>query len=185
MDYDRTIFMAPAGCSLRLIGVDQMKKILPGLLIALIILSVLAVPALARTATVKQDVGPYEGTFDGYLVGSEDSRAPLKLILRHRDGVVYGWAKIGEGLQVSAGRCGEMRLPDATRFVKGESISGDAHRIAVETQFAVRGFEIDVDLESVLSQDGQMIQADTRIDIPWICGRDVVLQATLERVDRD
>jgi hypothetical protein len=52
-------------------------------------------------------------------------------------------------------------------------------------QFAVRGFEIDVDLESVLSQDGQTIQADTRIDIPWICGRDVVLQATLERVDRD
>ena len=160
-----------------------MKKLIIGMMAAVVVLSAVAIPALARTQTVSKEVGPYEGIFEGYVYGSEGSRAPLKLILHHRDGIVYGWARLGEGLFVSGGRCGGMSLPGTAQFVRGESLSNDVRTIVVETQFEVRGFEIDVKLDSVMSRDGRTLEAQTVIDIPWICGRDPVLEATLERVD--
>ena len=159
------------------------KKMWITVLTALVALSVFCGAAMAGASSKRQVEGPYEGTFEGYAYGDKDSRALLTLDLTHRDGVVYGVATIENGLYVSAGRCGGGYLPGTSQYIRGVSLASNPRQIRAEMKFEISGFEIGVDMESSLSRDGKVIEGELTIDIPWICGRDPVLSATLERVE--
>jgi len=160
-----------------------MKKIMIGILITLVALSALSVSALAGAPPSARGVkGPYEGTFRGYISGEKGSRASLTLVLTHRDGIVNGTATIGDGLYVSAGRCGGGNLPGATQYIRGRSVPNNPNKILAQTQFTVSGFDIGVDLESNISRTGKVLTVDAEIDLPWICGKDPALSGTIYRV---
>ena len=160
-----------------------MKKILIGILVTLVALSALSISALAFTPPAARGVkGPYEGTFRGYVSGEKGSRALLTLELTHRDGIVSGYATLGSGLYVSAGRCGGANLPGATQYISGRSLPDNPNKISARTQFRVSGFDIGVDLESIISRTGKTLTVDAEIDLPWISGKDPSLSGTLYRV---
>ena len=160
-----------------------MKKLFIGVLIALITLSAVSVPALAGSSTTGNTTGPYEGVFRGYIYGDKGSRALLTLNLSHEDGVISGTASLGEGLYVSAGRCGGGRLPTAVQAIYGKTLENNPYKVQAGTQFNVSGFKIGVNLNSELSKDGDVIDAQAKIDIPWICGSDPVISGELYRVN--
>lgn len=158
-----------------------MKKLSIGLLVTLVLFSIVSSPALAGTQAALRDRGPYEGTFSGYVYGDKGSRAELTLDLTHRGDLVTGTAELGEGLYVSAGRCGGSMLAPAVQEVRGETLPRNPNMIQAETEFTVSGIKIGVELVSDLSKDGETLEAEVEIDIPWICGRDPVLTGTLSR----
>ena len=47
--------------------------------------------------------------------------------------------------------------------------------------FDVGGFDLAVDFESNISADDDVITAEAAVDLPWFCGRDPALTATLHR----
>lgn len=158
-----------------------MKKTIMVLLITLIAITTISLPAQASVARVVKDSGPYEGTFLGYVYGDRGSRAELTLDLTHDGTIVMGSATIGEGLYISAGRCGGGMLPEITQEISGRSLAKDPNLIQAETEFSINGFTIGFELESQLSKDGKTLEMAATIDIPWICGRDPVLTGTLYR----
>ena len=159
-----------------------MKKLGLGSLVVLAILAIAATGAYAVPEMVTTGVvGPYEGTFQGMVRTERNSRAPLALDLTHRGNQVQGIVYLGEGLHVDAGWCGSVDLPALSAKVGAETVPGDARRLVANPTFDAGGFDLTVDFESVLLGDGDVIQAEARVDVPWFCGRDPVLSGTLYR----
>lgn len=166
-----------------------MKKITVGVMAAvMILLSLSIVTAFAAegqvisTSNVSAEIGPYEGVFSGVLYGDNNSRAPIALQMTHRDGLVNGRLYLGEGLYVNAGRCGKTQIPAMAQSASGRTLASDPNKMVVNTSFNVSGFDIGVDLTSIVSADGQTLSAGTAIDLPWICGRDPSYSGTLYRI---
>jgi hypothetical protein len=166
-----------------------MKKVLFGLLVAAVLLSGLTVGTVlaaeassASSAMDSPDIGPFEGVFSGVLYGDNNSRAPIALQMTHRDGVVNGRLYLGEGLYVNAGMCGKTGIPAMMQSASGRSLPSNPNKLAVNTSFNMGGFDIDVDLTSTVSADGNTLNAATSIDLPWICGRDPSYSGTLYRI---
>jgi len=157
-----------------------LKKLFLAALVTVVALSVFG--AGASASSLDPAIGPYEGAFEGYVFGDRSSRALLTLVLTHRDGVVSGIATLGEGLYINAGRCGGGRLPASEQVIAGQSMPRNSRQIQAESTFKVGSFDIGVELQSDLSLNGETLTAEARIDIPWICGRDPVLDGTLYRV---
>jgi len=128
------------------------------------------------------EVGPFEGVFYGVLSGDNNSRAPIALQMTHRDGVVNGRLYLGEGLYVNAGMCGKTYIPPMVQSASGRTLASNPNKLVVNTTFNVSGFDIGVDLTSAVSGDGSTLNANTSINLPWICGRDRSYSGTLYRI---
>jgi hypothetical protein len=86
---------------------------------------------------------------------------------------------LGSGLYVDAGWCGAGYLPASNEYASGYSSPGNPRHISTESTFNVEGFDVTVALEADASSDGETIDADATIDLPWLCGLDPVLTGTL------
>jgi hypothetical protein len=160
-----------------------MKRVVTGVLDVLVILAMLTIGATAApaVATAAEKGGPYEGTFRGYVYGDSGSRAPINLELNHRGSQVEGTVYLGEGLYVNGGWCGAVNIPAVAQDVEGQTSRWNPRQLAVNPSFSVGGFELTVDFESHITRDGETIAAEAKVDIPWFCGGDPLLKATLHR----
>jgi hypothetical protein len=159
-----------------------MKRLVAGILTAVAVLVTLGIGAEAAPASMPvAKVGPYEGTFKGLAYGDKGSSAPLALELTHRGNQVEGNVFLEEGLYISAGFCGAVNLPATSEYVAGQTLRWNPRRLVVSPTFDVGGFEVAVDFESTVSADGDVIAAKAKVDLPWFCGRDPLLTATLNR----
>ena len=159
-----------------------MRRFVFGVVDLIVMVAILtAGVAAAPQATPSADIGPYQGTFYGRAYAGQDSRASMLLTLVHRGDQVEGTVYLGEGLTVDGGFCGTFDVPSTVQWVEGTTLAGDPDRLAVSPSFEVNGLAISVELESELSADGTALEAEAKIDLPWICGRDPVLTASLQR----
>jgi hypothetical protein len=129
------------------------------------------------------EAGPYEGTFHGTVYGDNGSRAPLTLELTHRGDTVSGNMYIGRGLYVKAGVCGGANVPSASQYASGKTVRNNPNRLVASSKVDVGRFDINIKLHSDVSRDGDTIRASAKLDLPWLCGRDPVLNATLYRAN--
>ena len=126
--------------------------------------------------------GPYEGIFFGFVYGDNNTRAPLALQMTHRNGAVQGNIYLGEGLYVDAGVCGKSEIPPMKQYASGATLPNNPNQMSVQTMVNVSGLDIGVNLNSIVSADGETLTADASIDLPWICGSDPSFSGTLERI---
>ena len=164
----------------------MIKKAIFGLLAAVLLFSGLTVGAASAaespSSTSMNTVGPYEGVFSGVLYGDNNTKAPIALQMTHRDGIVNGRVYLGEGLYVNAGRCGGTTIPALAQSASGTTLANDSSKLSVTTNFNLGGFNIGVDLNSSVSADGETLNVNTSIDLPWLCGRDPSYSGTLYRI---
>jgi len=156
-----------------------MKKILLSILLAIVIIS--AGTATALAAGKPAHPGPYQGQFSGFVSGDHNSRAPIALDLTHEDDEITGKVTIGEGLFIDGGVCGSVSVPAAEQMVTGNTAPGHPDQLDTELTFNVSNLKITVELEGHISEDGEKIEAQAKIDLPWLCGRDPVIVGALER----
>jgi hypothetical protein len=106
---------------------------------------------------------------------------PLALKLTHRGDQVEGDISLGKGLYVDGGACGKVNVPAVTQHLKGQTVRADAKRLVATPVFNVGGIDLTVAFESSISADGKTISANAKFDLPWFCGRDPQLTATMYR----
>jgi hypothetical protein len=158
-----------------------MQRILIGMLVLIAVIFVAATAASAAPLPAEPVTGPYEGVFYGYIHSDNGSKAPMILELSHRVNQVKGNIYLGEGLYVDAGMCGAGNVPAGQQFASGQTLSGDPSQLQASTNFQVQGFDIGVDLVSRVAPDGNSLDAEAKIDLPWLCGGDPTISGTLVR----
>jgi hypothetical protein len=99
--------------------------------------------------------------------------------MTHKGEQVEGTAFLGNGLFVDAGWCGAGYLPASNEYASGHSSPSNPRHISTESTFNVEGFDVTVELDANASSNGESIEAEATIDLPWLCGRDPVLTGTL------
>ena len=157
-----------------------MKRFVAGILDVLIVVALLTIGiSTVPGVAAEEEVGPYEGTFQGIAYADKDSSAPLALELTHRGNEVQGELFLGEGLTVNGGFCGTVSLPELEVAVEGETAPRNPNRLVANPTFDAGGFDLTVDFKSEVSTDGDVITATAKVDLPWFCGRDPGLAATL------
>jgi hypothetical protein len=158
-----------------------MKKLMVGILVAVILSSVVVGVYAAPEAATTGKVGPYEGSFQGMAYGDKGSRAPLTLELTHRGNQVKGEMVLSEGLYVDGGFCGKVNVPATEQYLAGQTVAGNPRRLVANPTLDAGGLDLSVDFESNVSTDGAVITARAKVDLPWFCGRDPVLTVMLYR----
>jgi len=157
-----------------------MKKFLVIGLVAIIgLFAVMAVPGASAAPAEATNAGPYEGTFNGTVYAPNGSSAPMSLIMTHRGSAVDGTVFIGEGLSVDAGFCGAAAIPATSVYANGNTSANNPKHLAAKSTFDISGIAVTVDLNSTVS--GNKLNAEAKIDLPFICGGDQVLTSTLFR----
>ncbi|MCP4358186.1 MAG: hypothetical protein GY796_09255 [Chloroflexi bacterium] len=160
-----------------------MKKLTVGLLITLVTLSILSVTAFAAPTKQNAETGPFEGVFTGTVTGDNNSKTTLTLDLNDEDNLVAGTASLGGGLLVDAGGfCGSAVLPASSMWAEGGKTAAHPDELAAEATIDVGGFEVTVEVTGELSDDGDTLDVEAKIDTPWMCGRDPVIMGTLTKV---
>ena len=166
-----------------------MQKTIINLLVLILVLFIVVTAASTASAAPSESSpieslpasGPFEGVFYGWVQGDQGSRAPMVLDLSHEDGTVDGKVYLGEGLVVDAGVCGSSAVPSAAQSASGQTRPEAPDEFNANAQFQISGFEIGVEIASQVSSDGESLDAEARIDLPWFCGADPVLSGTLIR----
>ena len=159
-----------------------MKGFLFGLLDIVVILATLSGGVAAASEGVSADAeGPYEGTFYGVARGDRSSYALISLDLTHRGDWVEGTLALNRGLYVDGGFCGAVNLPATEQAVEGWTAAKDPSHLEANPTIDVGGFDLTIDFESDVSDEGDIITAEAKVDLPWFCGRDPGLTATLYR----
>jgi hypothetical protein len=160
------------------------RKLVLATVAALTVLAALSTTAFAAPANkVAPAVGPFDGRFKGTVYGHNGSAAPLTLDLAHNDDLVQGNLVLGSGLYVKGGICGGAYVPAAAQYASGKTVKGDPSRLVASTKVDVGRFDITVKLDGNVSADGQAITARAKLDLPWFCGGDPVLNATLYKTN--
>ncbi len=157
-----------------------MKKLLIGLfaLVALVAtMSVSNVNAAPETAVGK--AGPYAGVFHGTVYAPDGSEAPMSLDLTHTGSLVEGTVFLGEGLTIDAGLCGETAIPASSLAAAGKTSATNPKNLSAASVFEVSGITVKVILDSQVQ--GDTLNAEAKIDLPWLCGSDPVITGTLQR----
>lgn len=127
--------------------------------------------------------GPFTGTFEGVMVGDNDSSAPLELQLVQNGRNIEGAATLGEGLVLRAGGvCGTFPIPAMTINAAEELDSAGERTLSTSTSVSVSGFDIPVELRAELGPDGDTVTAQATIYPPALCGTNPTVSATLTRV---
>jgi hypothetical protein len=157
-----------------------MKKVMMSLILAVGALFAVSLSAgAAPDATKYMKSGPFEGTFAGKVVADNGTSTELSLDLTHLGDEVEGFVVIGEGLYIDAGMCGKGYVPAGTQFARGEISSNNRNHLSAESQFKVSGLKVKVKLDGDASEDGDVMIAKAKIDLPWLCGGDPVISGTL------
>lgn len=157
-----------------------LKMLLPILAIAaaaVMVVSAQAAPPSPPTISG----GLFAGTFEGYLTGDQDSRAPITLELSQSETTVTGDIVIGRGLVVDGGLCGAAAVPATTQTAAGKTTTRTPRHLDAGAVLEVQGMDIRIDLIGDLSADGDTLTAEATIDLPWLCGRDPVISGALDR----
>lgn len=154
-----------------------MKTFILGIIAVIGIFAVTAVSGVSAAPELNGAVGPYEGSFNGTVYGSNGSSAPFSLVMTHRGEVVSGTAFVGEGLYVNGGICGSGFVPATAQSAGGTTTASNPNQLNATTTFDIEGIPVTVDLESMVA--GGVIDAEAQIDLPWFCGSDPVLTAEL------
>ena len=157
------------------------KYILVGLAVLTAVLTSTA-GAFAAPRTPPTKPGLFAGTFRGTVHSDNGSSAPLELKVTQRGRDLSGIATLGTGLTVNGGLCGTVPVPATTKQVAGKTQANDPRRISISSKFDVQGVPVGVALNGSLSANGKSAQAQAKIDIPFFCGRDPVLNGTLYKV---
>lgn len=156
-----------------------MKKILFAAAASLItLLSVIASVSAAPKNEKSKNVELFDGSFSGVMYGDQGSQAPLHIEMAQDGSLAIGTVELGRGLFVDGGRCGGGYVPAGIQPAQGVV---NHRNIAAETNVKVGGFKIAIELEGVMSADGQSINAVAKIDLPWLCGRDPVVTAFVSK----
>jgi len=157
-----------------------MKKVVFGLLIALSTLFAVTISASAAPPEAKaKNPGPFDGSFNGMVHADKNTKAPLSLVLTHKGNQVEGNLFLGEGLYVDGGMCGSGYIPASTQFAAGKTSAKNPRQLSATSTFKVNGVNVKVILDSEVSANGKQIDAKAKIDLPWFCGGDPVLDGTL------
>jgi hypothetical protein len=156
-----------------------MKKKLLGVVSILILLSTAATTVLAAPKDLSNDKNPFQATYKGIVHGDKGTQAFLTLALSQVDDQISGTVYLGSGLYINAGRCGGGYLPAAVQSAEGEVNKYKPNLIEASTAFKVSGFKVAIDLEGLLSSDGDVLETEAKIDLPWLCGRDPIINGTL------
>lgn len=140
-------------------------------------------PPEATQDAVVDEFGPFTGTFQGTMVGDNDSSAPLELQLVQRGRNIEGAATLGEGLIVRAGGvCGSFPIPAITLNASDQLDQAGERTLSTSTTVTVSGFEIPVELQAQLDADGNTVTAQATMYPPALCGANPTVTATLTRV---
>ena len=159
-----------------------MKKIILSLTMALMFMSVIAVGvAAAAEPAVPSTAGPFNGKFQGKVYGDQGSQAPMTLNMSQLGDQVQGTATLGQGLYVDGGWCGKANIPAISQGGTFKTSPYDPNRVLFNTTFEVQGFKIGVNLDGKISPDGEILTADARVDLPWFCGKDPVINGYLSK----
>ena len=168
---------------------DKLKKLSLSFVIAVAVLllgiagaSAAELPRTSGSSTMIAP-GPYEGVFSGDVSSNNGSQAPITLELTHRGEDVEGIVTLGEGLYVNAGICGSANIPSSEQAFSVKTQPDDPQQLSTQLSFDVSGFQVGVNLESLISEDGEKITSQVNIDLPWICGPDLILTGTLYRTE--
>jgi hypothetical protein len=159
-----------------------MKKAIIGLLVT--IGSAIALTATASAAGYEShssQVEHFDGTFQGRIYGDKGSSAPIVLELNQEGRVVEGTVEMGRGLYVNGGMCGSGYVPGGVQSAAGQVSATNPRQVNAAAAFKVSGLTVNIDLTGLASANGQEVETQAKIDLPWLCGRDPVLSGTLFR----
>jgi len=157
-----------------------MKKYFILVVVAVIgVFAVMAVPGASAAPAAAAVTGPYNGVFNGTVYAPNGSTAAMSLNMTHNGSAVDGTVFLGEGLSIDAGMCGSVAVPASTVYASGNSSASNPKALKASSSFDVSGIDVKVDLESYVSGDN--LEAEVKIDLPWICGGDPILTGQLHR----
>ena len=157
-----------------------MKKKFLGVISILILLSTAATTVLAAPNDLKSNYkDPFQATYKGIIHGDKGSQALLTLALSQVDDQITGTVYLDRGLYIDAGWCGGGYLPAAIQSAEGEVNKYKPNLIEARTVSKVSGFKVSIDLEGLLSSDGNVLETEAKIDLPWLCGRDPIISGIL------
>jgi hypothetical protein len=154
-----------------------MKRVLFALAATLVLSSTLIASANAAPKVFQSKTDAlFEGTFSGFVRGDEDSQAPMKIEINQDGNDISGTLELGHGLYIDGGRCGSGYIPSTV-----QSAVGEVNNRQIETTTAIRvaGIKVTIDLEGRLSGDEKTLEAEAKVDLPWICGQDPVISTIL------
>lgn len=144
-------------------------------LVVFVLLSVTAV----TTSAAKPNTEPFTGTFVGTIEGDNNSSAPIILKLEQDGSEVVGTASLGKGLYVDGGSCGGAYVPTGTQTTTGKVSAKNPDLLTSSMKINVSGFNVTINLVGELDDD--VLDAQAKIDLPWLCGTDPVLTTQLEK----
>lgn len=140
-------------------------------------------PAADQSPRSIENTQNFEGEYSGYLYGDHNSKAKIKLDLTHRGDEISGHVDLDKGLYVDGGVCGSAYIPAVSEDFEGITNPKNENQLSTQLVFTVDKIKVVVDLVGELSDDGQTINTEAKIDLPWICGRDPVIRGEIYRIE--
>ena len=126
-------------------------------------------------------VAAFNGRFAGTLTSDDGSTAPVSLDLTQTGSTVAGDIAIGDGLTIDGGNCGAQAIPAGARSVSGQTDPSNPNHIEVSAGYEVQGFTITAALLADLSPDGNNLNGQINLSLPFLCGRNPVITGALVR----
>ena len=161
-----------------------MKKAIIGLLLTIgAVFAATATASAAEKASQTDEAGIFNGTFQGTIYGDKGSRAPIMLQLTQDGRQVEGYVELGSGLYVNGGMCGSGYIPGSSQNADGWVSTSNPRQLNAESSFMVSGLKVTIDIVGNASADGEEVDTQAKIDLPWLCGKDPVLNGTLYRTE--
>ena len=125
--------------------------------------------------------GSFNGAFAGTLTSDDGSTAPVSLNLIQTGNTVAGAISIGDGLTIDGGNCGAQAIPAGSRSVSGQTDPSNPNHIEVSAGYEVQGFTITAELIADLSPDGNSLNGQIGLSLPFLCGRNPTITGSLAR----
>ncbi len=123
----------------------------------------------------------FNGRFAGTLTSDDGSTAPVSLDLTQTGSTVAGDIAIGDGLTIDGGNCGAQAIPAGARSVSGQTDPSNPNHIEVAAGYEVQGFTVTAELLADLSADGNALNGQIALSLPFLCGRNPVISGALAR----
>ncbi len=125
--------------------------------------------------------GSFNGAFAGTLTSDNGSTAPVSLNLTQTGTTIAGDITIGDGLTIDGGNCGAQAIPAGSRSVSGQTDPSNPNHIEVSAGYEVQGFTITAELIADLSPDGNSLNGQIGLSLPFLCGRNPTITGSLAR----
>ena len=138
-------------------------------------------PVEATLPAVGGGAAAFNGRFAGTLTSDDGSTAPVSLDLTQTGSTVAGDIAIGDGLTIDGGNCGAQAIPAGTRSVSGQVDPSNPNHIEVSAGYEVQGFTITAELSADLAADGNSLNGQINLSLPFLCGRNPVITGSLAR----